>query len=133
LWPSVNAPPIPPMMQEVLDKFEFFPIKCRVLRAKEDWSAYRKLLANEMKGFWGERKLRMKVMCAMWKVVAKRGCEDYVYRDGPDRRKLVNKNLFLNARQYLLPNFFFARYTEHLMFKDSLQGQSTRQSWAKLT
>jgi hypothetical protein len=85
LRPSLNAPPTFLLTQEVLDKFEFFPIKCRVLRAREDWSAYRKLLANEKEGFWGERKLKMKVtrMCALWKVVAmKRGC-DSVYRDTP--------------------------------------------------
>ncbi len=45
-------------MQEVLKKFEFFPIKCRVVRTAQYFSKYLK----EMAGDAGKEKLKTKVL-----------------------------------------------------------------------
>ena len=51
--------------QKVLDKFEFFPIKSKVLRARENLSKY----CNDLKfnaDFWGQgRIIKTKVVCAL--------------------------------------------------------------------
>jgi hypothetical protein len=47
------------MSQEVLEKFEFFPIKCRILRAAERYSHYIKEEANDSGK--EKRKLKTKV------------------------------------------------------------------------
>ena len=43
------------LWQQILEKFEFFPVKCKVLRARENHAMYRKDLENQV-GFWGNMK-----------------------------------------------------------------------------
>ena len=50
------------ILQEVLEKFEFFPIKCRILRAAERYSKYVDEEADAGEKDSERRKLKTKVL-----------------------------------------------------------------------
>jgi hypothetical protein len=73
---------MPPELQHLLEKFEYFPIKCKVLRARKNQAKYYRDLENQA-GFWGNKKKSKTKASERGKGTEKRARQTGYYRGRP--------------------------------------------------